>query len=273
MWIWDDRLLHCPPCAVELRARVSTGVHLSCVPALRDDLLARRFHRVACHGCSASIEVERPLVYTDFERDHWVLVANAGELGRWPAYEARLREDVARVLGRGSSLMQELAGRLRVRVVFGCEELREKLVLWDRGLDDALVECLKLRVYAADPSLAAPGSRLFVESYRGDALDLQWFARATDARPARSLIAPPEWLRDTERVRASVAARVPELFEGGFVSAVRLFPTTQSSTDARLSLALSCAEQVAQAARSAQREALAPPPRSYGRRTAAIRPR
>lgn len=224
MSTWDDLVLRCPRCATELRARIAAGVHASRIPEVRDDILARRFHRVACRGCGASIEVQRPLVYTDFDRDHWVLVAGPGELGRWPAYEARLREDVARVFERGSPLAHGLAERLRVRVVFGYEELREKLVVWDAGLDDALVECLKVRAYAEDPALAAPGSRLLVEGCRDDALDLLWFARATDARPARALTTPPAWLRDTDRDRASLAARFPELFGGGFVSAARLFP-------------------------------------------------
>jgi len=268
MWTWDDRLLWCPGCAAGLRARRSTGVHLSIVPELRDDVLARRFHRVVCHGCAAPIEAQRPLLHIDFERDHWVLVANTGELGLWPAYEARLRDNVARVLGRGSPLMQELAGRLRVRLVFGHEELREKLLIWSAGLDDAVVECLKLRVYAADPALAAPGSRLLVDSYHDHALDLLWFARAADARPARVLITPSAWLRDTDRDRAALAARFPELFGGGFVSAARLV-AARSPADDRLDLALRCTEQIAQAGQPAQRNVFAPRPR--GRRQTILR--
>jgi hypothetical protein len=220
---WEHHTLPCPRCGAELAARLATGVHVARLPAIRDDILARRFHRAACAACGATTEIRRPFVYTDFGRRHWILAATADDLARWPAWEARLRRDVSHAFDHGSPLAHGLADQLQARVVFGHDELREKLVVWDAGLDDALVECLKLRALASDPSLAAPASRLLVDrAAPDDTLELTWFAHAADPIPARRFATPPGWLRDTDRDRASLAARFPELFAGGFVSVARL---------------------------------------------------
>jgi hypothetical protein len=224
---WSTASFHCPRCASELRAPVALGVHITRIPEVRDDILARRFHRVACAACGGTTEIVTSFVYTDFGRGQWILVATPDQLPRWRDWEAQLRRDLSHAFDRGSPLAHELADRLAVRVVFGCEELREKLVVWEAGLDDALVECVKVRAFASDPALAAPGSRLLVErAAPTDELELLWFAHAGDPVPKRSFVTPAAWLRDTDRDRRSLATRFPEVFAGGFVSAARL---TQSS--------------------------------------------
>src|ERR1041385_8123724 len=134
----DHRAFACPGCGAELTARVADGVHVDRNPALRDDILGRRLHRVVCPACRATTEVRRPFVYTDFGRRHFIQVAMPDELPRWDAWEAQLHRDVSRAFDRGSPHAHGLAEGLACRVVFGLEELRDKLVVWDAGLDDAL---------------------------------------------------------------------------------------------------------------------------------------
>lgn len=52
------------------------------------------------------------------------------------------------------ALKRDAEGCLR-RVVFGAEALTEKITIWNAGLDDALVECLKLDIRLRRPSLRA----------------------------------------------------------------------------------------------------------------------
>lgn len=225
MSTWTELAIACPRCTAQIRARVAEGAHITRVPHVRDEIVARRFHGFACGTCGETIRVHKSFVYTDFGRKHWILVALAGEMSAWPDWEAQLRRDVAHAFDHGSPLVHEITRGFQVRVVFGYEELREKLVVWDAGLDDALVECLKVRALAQDPGLAAPGSRLLVHRVDpDDRCHLHWYARATDPAPARALALPAEWTADVVRDRASLAARFPELFGGGFVSVNRFAP-------------------------------------------------
>ena len=225
MSTWQELTITCPRCAAQIRTRVAEGVHITRVAHVREEIVARRFHGFACGACRETIRVQKSFVYTDFGRKHWVLVALAAEVAAWPAWEAQLRGDVAHAFDRGSPLVHEIARGFQVRVVFGYEELREKLVVWDAGLDDALVECVKVRALAEDPGLAAPGSRLLVHRVDpDDRCHAHWYARAADPRPARALALPAEWTAAAVRDRASLATRFAELFGGGFVSVNRFAP-------------------------------------------------
>ena len=223
MSTWVETAVVCPRCARENRLRIARGVHVTRVPHVRDEVLARCFQQRACAGCAAMLAVHAPFVYTDFDRRHWLLVALVSDAGEWPVWEHQQRDDLARAFDHGSPLAHALGERMLARVVFGVEELREKLVLWSAGLEDALVECIKVRAFAEDFALAAPGSRLLIDRIGDDdALHAWWFARAGDRDPARTIELPNTWLREAERDRASLRARFSELWNAGFVSERRL---------------------------------------------------
>lgn len=81
-------------------------------------------------------------MYTDVDRGHWVWVAPTIERLRWPEHEIAADQLFERAM-IGSPLVDGLRDRFTRRVVFGLEELREKLV-WNASLDDAVVETLKV---------------------------------------------------------------------------------------------------------------------------------
>ena len=224
MSTWTDDVIACPACGAEQRVRIALGAHVSRAPEVRDDVLARRLHRMAC-ACGARSELRSTFEYSDFERGQLLLVAPPDRLEAWRSLEAQLRRSVHRAFELGSPHAQRFGDGLRARMVFGLEELREKLVVWSRGFDDALIECIKLRAWRSDPMLAAPHSCLVVDRVTDDdALVCWWFARPADLAPARAIELPGAWAHDAERDRGSLAARFPELFTGGFVSVNRLLP-------------------------------------------------
>ena len=170
----------------------------------RADILARS---VAC--------TERARVYIDMDRKHWVSVV-PGERERWPEHE-----DAVAALFERTMTTSPLARRLRegftVRVVFGLEELREKLVIWQANLDDAVVECAKVHAVGQQPQLARAQS-LIVDAVHDGALEL-----VVDG--AWRLVLPRELvarLSDDDRL----PARFPELFGGRYVSLHRLLGPT-----------------------------------------------
>jgi CpXC motif protein len=227
MSTWVATTVTCPRCAHRQPARIAEGVHITRVPRVRDEVLARRFQMLACAQCAAGLVVDEPFVYTDFARHQWLLVAPRRALAEWPAWETRLRTDLARAFEHGSPIASELGAHMLARVVFGFEALREKLVIWAAGIEDAQIECIKLRAIASELALAAPGSRLFVDAVGGDAsLRIHWFAANTDLAAVRRLDLPASWVQDTERDRERLRGRFPELWSGGFVDAYRLMSAT-----------------------------------------------
>ena len=219
MSTWSERELTCPECGATVHARIALGVHVGRVPEVRDAILARRFHRFTCPA-GHELAVDVSFEYTDLERKQLLLVGTHSRRGEWAAWESHLADLVHRVRDLGSPLVHWIVEGLRSRVVFGLDELREKLVLWQHGIDDALIECIKIRAWASDPTLATPGSRMFVDDVRDDdTLVCVWLP---PAGAARTLELPAHWLRDAERERETLARRFPELFGGGFVSIARL---------------------------------------------------
>ncbi|MBK7076456.1 MAG: hypothetical protein IPH44_29610 [Myxococcales bacterium] len=222
MSTWEIRTLTCPHCDGSTSAELARGIHGSRVPAVRAAVLARRFHQVACEACGARIEVARSILYTDLERGHWVMALAPSAWPAWRDHERALFDGVARGFTHGSPLVTHLAPN-RVRLVRGYEGLREKLVLWQHGHDDALIECVKARLLANAPEFAAAGSSLIVDAVADDgALAVAWWPAADAPRPTRTVEVPAAWVADADRDRDRLRARFPELFAGGLVSLARV---------------------------------------------------
>jgi hypothetical protein len=226
MSTWQNVTVQCPRCAGDVAVRVAEGVHITRVPHVREQILAGTFHTFTCTKCSTTFPVAKRFVYTDFDRDHWILVALAGDESSWPAWEGQLRKDIKTAFDHGSPLVHRIAARIRSRVVFGYEALREKLVVWDAGIEDAIIECIKVRVIAEDPTLGAPGSRLIADRIEPDGpIHLAWSAEPKGPF-TREVVTPATWGTDTDRDHASLMARFPELFGSGYVSFRRIARAT-----------------------------------------------
>ncbi len=149
----------------------------------------------------------------------WKVIA-ADQVSAWRRWERAVQDSVTRGFALGSPLAEAATPRL-VRVVIGTEGLREKLVLWQHGLDDGLVECAKLRLVAGQPARAAPGAALVVDAVTADGgLAVDWWP-APAGPPARRLVLTVDDLAACDRDRAALRARFPELFAGGLVGLMR----------------------------------------------------
>jgi CpXC protein len=214
MSTWRERELACA-CGQAIRARVAVGAHVGRAPQVRTAVLDRSFHRFAC-ACGAVVAVDTQFEYFDLERRQLVLVGATSDRGAWRELEHRLRTTVLRALDYGSPLTSDLVARLLPRVVFGLEALREKLVLADAGLDDGLIECVKIRAIANDPELAR--GRIWIEAVTsGDALHVRHDARSDVFE------LPASWVHAALRDRGSLENRYPDLFGSGYVDLDRFW--------------------------------------------------
>jgi hypothetical protein len=217
MSTWIDTTATCPSCQATTPARVAASVHITRVPEVRTSVLDRTINRFTCSGCAQRIEIDHAFTYVDVERGHWVHVEPTRRRSEWGAVEEHTMQALTRGLDFTSPIVSELAVSAQRRLVFGSEELREKLIVWDAGIDDGLLECIKLRMSIDEPSLAR--ARMIADCVSDDGgLELV----RVDADPRSRFAVPAAWVDRALDDHASLRARFPELFRGGFVNALRL---------------------------------------------------
>jgi hypothetical protein len=132
---------------------------------VREKVLDRTLHRAVCPACGRRVAVESRFVYVDARRGTFVEVLPPRERHRWKEASRSLWKavDEAKPLHLGAPR--------RVRVAFGLEELREKIVAEDAGLDDRMTEVLKVLAISDHPVLVQrPRLNLHLDAVRDDAL-------------------------------------------------------------------------------------------------------
>ena len=133
------------------------GANAARTPELRDAAIAGTLNRPPCPACGKAHAASATLVYADPPRGHWISVALLDELARWGEIESAAL--VAFQTGLAST-GANTPGAARVRIVFDLDELRERLVIWDAGLDDSVIECVKLLCLREQPDLRGPRERI-----------------------------------------------------------------------------------------------------------------
>jgi CpXC protein len=213
MSTWYGCMLQCP-CGHAFDARLVRGANVMRSGALREAALTGTLNTPTCPACGVARPADASVVYADFARGHWIAVARESALANWGQIE-RAAVDAFR------SCLDTIVARdlpaMHVRVVFDLDELRERLVIWDAGLDDAVVECAKLSCLAEDPALRGPEGRIRVTGVAGDG--------ALAMRSDRGTWTVPRTVIDAIAVDESWRLRFPALFEPGFVSIDRYLRT------------------------------------------------
>ena len=142
-----DHQVICPKCAARFTAGLVNAVNISRFPHMKDQILKRTFNRAKCPTCGTVSAIEKHFMYTDTAASLAIVVHPRKErhLHAPAVKEAR---QVVTPLAQGGMLRAD-----NVRVVFGLEELREKIVASDHGYSDQLVELMKLYVIHEHPFL------------------------------------------------------------------------------------------------------------------------
>jgi hypothetical protein len=155
-------------CGASFVVNLTLSANVSRNPDIRRQILDGSFHRVVCTSCGECFSVERPFFYSDRERFTFFLVQPRGD-------RFKFRRDSKRLQTFGESWngieSQDLT-TLHLRVVYGLDELREKLILQDSSLNDRLVELLKIIILNDHPFLLQkPRLQLFVSKVNSASIE------------------------------------------------------------------------------------------------------
>ena len=132
----------CPACAHQWQVEIARGLHITRLPDIREQLVRGTFQVFACPACQVPTVVEDTLVYTDFDRHEYIAVETAATAS-WQAALARHQTVFTNCFDHGPPIAQDWGKVFKRRVVYGFRALREKILVWDAGLDDRIVEAVK----------------------------------------------------------------------------------------------------------------------------------
>jgi CpXC protein len=137
----------CPGCGTVATRRLAHSINAGRAPQHRVAILAATFQRFTCEQCGLVHTVESEFPYTDEGRRQLFFCHPRDGEPRWRELEAAFAEVVRTQLVEADvEAAREFGRDLTTRLVFGLEALREKILCFDVGLDDRVLEALKLVV-------------------------------------------------------------------------------------------------------------------------------
>ncbi|HTU27099.1 MAG TPA: CpXC domain-containing protein [Pirellulales bacterium] len=146
--------LSCAKCGSTIPFQAVHSVNGDRRPDLRAAIINGTFQRQPCPGCAAPLRLEPEFVYLDLGRRDWVLVRPADRLTEWAELEKGAHDIFDMAYGPEAPRPARRIGEsLRVRVTFGWAAVQEKLLCSELGLDDLILELVKLAVLRTQRTL------------------------------------------------------------------------------------------------------------------------
>ena len=173
-------------CGATLSVFCADSINAERHPNMREAILARTLHVFRCAACLASIAVDKPFIYVDLGRRQLYGVQPPALRAQEREHGQELVEVFERTLGRQAGAAARAlfdADSFHVRLCYGNEALREKLVAHDAGLRDLPLEALKAELLAGTPALRE-ANVIALHLDRADDRELVFFAERLAEQPA-----------------------------------------------------------------------------------------
>ena len=181
------RTIPCRTCHLDVVAVTIESANPLRHPPFQEKLLDRTLLRIRCPHCQAEhLHYER-FMWSDLPGRLWAVVLHESERPRWPTLEIDASRVVAGPLREeGPPAVRELGAETAIRLVFGLEELREKVLCRIHDLDDRAVEVMKEDLPAGSVlDAVAPGTSLTFTDERS--VDVGWHVYEETAARAPTL--------------------------------------------------------------------------------------
>ncbi len=224
MSVLTSRSVKCPSCGTVKRRSVAKSVNLRRSPHMRAQIMDGSFQSFDCERCDATYLVDDPFVCFDYHSGDWIAQYPSPDEHQWSEVEPEIDRVIGWALGPTAPPATHAAAKAtRLRTVFGLAALREKLVCFEAGLDDATLELTKMRILldAGQPPVEGPRLRLMAVS--ADRLELAVTRTADDMDLIGSIRASRAMYNDAEEMSAQDWLPVAQsLRAGSYVDLNRL---------------------------------------------------
>ena len=130
----------CPKCGATVEAEQWTAVNGEKNPQQKLKILEGSLFKAACKNCGNESKIGYPMLYNDTKQNYMIwLVYDDEEVKHVTDYFKKSKNDI----------IEDENGEVvdtdcRQRIVMSPESLREKIMIFDSGLDDKMIEILKL---------------------------------------------------------------------------------------------------------------------------------
>ena len=130
----------CPYCHIQHEFKKWILIDTGSDPDLYDEVRSGETFKFVCPSCTSTYDMNYPFAYHEPENRLFIMYANNSE-----DYE-KARRILSGEVPSEQEAINEILGRqgYKKRLVYGREEFYEKLLLFDRGLDDGVMEIVKL---------------------------------------------------------------------------------------------------------------------------------
>ena len=157
MSITRNETVRCP-CGAAVEVTVADSLNAGRHPHLRQMVLDRTLHTFSCGGCGEPLIIDKDLLFFDWDRKQIIGCYPESERPNERACGEALLHAYELTLGKDAlPAVQAVSRDFLVRIVFGYEELREKIVADEAGLSDLALELLKVELMLAEPAFQRDG--------------------------------------------------------------------------------------------------------------------
>jgi len=201
------RTLTCRACGAAVEGLAVESANPARHPPFRQKLLARTLLRMACPSCGAPHEHYDRFVWADLPSGLCACVIHDSERDDWADLEQEARDALSLPLREeGPNVVRTWGASMAIRLVFGLEELREKVVCCTSRIDDRLVEAVKLDLpHGASLDDAIVGEALIFRRADARTMCVPWAQYEQVGRRCEALAAELVGLFDPRSAWVSVA--------------------------------------------------------------------
>lgn len=122
----------CPKCGESTEGKLYSSINATNTPHLRNELLEEKLFQWRCHSCGHEVRLTYPMLYNDMKKRFMIYLIP--EIDRFQLADADLEDEFANLKG------------IRKRLAPDFNVFREKLFIFENGLDDMAVEMTKLAI-------------------------------------------------------------------------------------------------------------------------------
>lgn len=182
MSLFETTSIQCPVCDTLSDFQAAGSVNADRRPDLREQILDNSFQNVTCPSCGEAMRLEPIVNYLDVELGLWLAAYPPRQIGDYLTLEDEVQALFDESYGAAASASaQDVGESLLPRLTFGWPATCEKLFLRKEGLDDVVIEMLKLDLLRRLPEAPLrPGVELRVTTVSDAALGFVWIETASE---------------------------------------------------------------------------------------------
>lgn len=153
----------CPKCGLEQEAKIWDSINVTLNPEVKQKILDGSFFQFRCSKCGYTAPLAYPCLYHDMEQGLliWLLPGNANK--------GRNMDQINSIVSGMGIDFTSTEKPYSYRVVEDSNALREKVLISDEGLDDRMIEVMKV-IYLAQIQNQTGGEKdldLYLDGSKG----------------------------------------------------------------------------------------------------------